>query len=97
MSFDKSPMVLRLYCQGEAISLDSPAGKELKEKMGGKVSPYIRQLILLRIERVKTSCGYGVPYYQYIGERETLIEWCKKATITGRIKEYMGFLWKGDE
>ncbi|HLA51214.1 MAG TPA: pyridoxamine 5'-phosphate oxidase family protein [Thermodesulfobacteriota bacterium] len=94
-SFDKTPMILRLYGRGEAIALDSPVGKELKEKLGGKVSQYVRQLILLHIEKIKTSCGYGVPYYQYIGERETMIEWCKKASITGKIKQYMGFLWKG--
>lgn len=94
-SFDKTPMILRLYGRGEAVALDSPLGKELKEKMGGKVSQYVRQFILLRIESVKTSCGYGVPLYQYIGERGNLIEWCKKASITGKIKQYMGFLWKG--
>jgi hypothetical protein len=94
-SFDKTPMILRLYGRGEAIALDSPVGKELKEKLVGKVSQYVRQLILLHIEKVKTSCGYGVPYYQYMGERKTMFEWCKKAGITGKIKEYMGFLWKG--
>lgn len=95
VSFDKTPMILRLYGRGKAVALDSPMGKELKEKLGGKVSPYIRQLIILRIEKVKTSCGYGVPLYQYLGERDTLIEWCKKASITGKIKQFMGFLWKG--
>jgi hypothetical protein len=94
-SFDKAPMVLRLYGRGEAVALDSPMGKELKEKLGGKVSPYVRQLIILRIEKVKTSCGYGVPCYQYIGDRANLIEWCKRAAITGKIKQYRGFLWRG--
>ncbi|MBI3756207.1 MAG: pyridoxamine 5'-phosphate oxidase family protein [Deltaproteobacteria bacterium] len=92
-SFDKTPMILRLYGRGEAVALDSPLGEELKEKMRDKISQYVRQLIILRIEKVKTSCGYGVPYYQYLGERENLIEWCKKASITGKIKQYMGFLW----
>src|SRR3972149_687651 len=91
MSFDKSPMVLRLYGNGEAISLDSQTGKELKRKMGVKVSQYLRQYILLRIEKVRTSCGFGVPYYQYIGDRESLIEWCKKMTLSEKIKEFMGF------
>ncbi|MBI3600489.1 MAG: pyridoxamine 5'-phosphate oxidase family protein [Nitrospinae bacterium] len=91
VSFDKDPMILRLYGNGEVVSLDSPAGKELKGKMEEKVSPHTRQLILLHIEKVKTSCGFGVPYYQYVGDRENLIEWCKKATLTGKIKEYMGF------
>lgn len=95
MSFDKTPMILRLYGNGEAISLDSQTGKELKGKMGVKVSRYLRQFILLRIEKVRTSCGFGVPYYQYIGDRESLIEWCKKMTLSEKIKKFMGFLWKG--
>jgi len=95
ISFDKDPLILRLYGNGEAISLDSQTGKELREKMGEIVSKYHRQLILLHIEKVKTSCGYGVPYYQYLGDRKTLIEWCEKATLSGKIKEYMGFLWRG--
>lgn len=93
-SFDKSPMILRLYGCGEAVALNSPLGRELKEKMNEKVSQYTRHLIILRIDKVKTSCGYGVPCYQYLGERENLIEWCKSASITGKIKKYMGFLWK---
>ena len=93
-SFDKNPMILRLYGRGEAVALDSPLGRELKEKMGGKVSQYVRHLILLRIEKVKTSCGYGVPCYQYLGDRKDLIEWSNRASITGKIKKYMGFLWK---
>ncbi len=95
VSFDKDPMILRLYGNGEAISLDSPAGKDLEEKMEGKVSRYHRHLILLNIKKIKTSCGFGVPYYQYIGDRENLIEWCKEAVLNGKIKKYMGFLWKG--
>jgi hypothetical protein len=94
ISFDKNPLILRLYGNGEAISLDSQTGKELREKMDEKVSQYVRHLILLRIEKVKTSCGFGVPYYQYLGDRENLIKWCKEATHSGKIKKYMGFLWK---
>lgn len=93
-SFDKTPMILRLYGSGEAVALDSQLGRELKEKMNGKVPQYVRHLIILRIEKVKTSCGYGVPCYQYLDNRENLIEWCKSASISGKIKKYMGFLWK---
>ncbi len=95
VSFDKSPLILRLYGNGEAVALDTEKGKELAQKMGEKITPYVRHLILIRIDKVKTSCGYGVPLYQYIGERETMIEWCKKSTLSGKIKNYMGFLWKG--
>jgi len=73
-SFDKNPMILRLYGKGEVISFDSPTGKELAERVQEKVSPNIRQLISLHIQLVKTSCGYGVPFYQYEADRNTLLE-----------------------
>ena len=77
-SFDKTPMILRLYGRGEAIQLDTDKGAELADKLGAKVTPYIRQIILLKIDSVKTSCGYGVPYYKYKGERSSLLDWCKR-------------------
>lgn len=90
MSFGKTPMILRLYGNGEAVPLDSAYGEELKEKMGDKISPYLRQLIILHIEKVMTSCGFAVPHYRYEGDREKLIGWCKRATISGKIKKYLG-------
>lgn len=72
-SFDKDPMILRLYGKGEVLSPDSPAGKELAERVKNNVSPNIRQLICLHIEMVKTSCGYGVPFYRYETDRNTLV------------------------
>lgn len=92
MSFDKSPLILRLYGAGEAIPPDSPEGRELALKMEDRVSPYIRQLILLRIKKVLASCGYAVPLYQYAGDRKSLLRWCQKAAISGKIRKYMGLL-----
>ncbi len=44
--------------------------------------PGERQLIVLDIESVQTSCGYAVPLYTYRGERDTLARWAeKKGTI----------------
>tara|TARA_Y100000294_G_scaffold139588_1_gene133151 strand:- start:789 stop:1274 length:486 start_codon:yes stop_codon:yes gene_type:complete len=78
VSFDQDPMILRLYGKGEVLHSDSPTGKELAERVKEKVSPNIRQLICLHIELVKTSCGYGVPFYQYEADRNTLLECYKK-------------------
>lgn len=78
VSFGKDPMVLRLYGKGEVLSPDNPAGEELVGRVREKVSPNIRQLICLHIELVKTSCGYGVPFYQYEADRNTLLECYEK-------------------
>lgn len=34
-----------------------------------------RQIFLLDIERVQTSCGMSVPLYEYQGDREDLANW----------------------
>lgn len=93
-SFGKDPLILRLYGRGRAVALNSAEGKKLKEKMRARLNPFIRQFIVLDIEKVRTSCGYGVPHYEYRGERETMGKWVGAAALSGKIKKYMGFLWK---
>ena len=34
--------------------------------------PGARQVIVLKVESVQTSCGFAVPFYDYQGEREAL-------------------------
>lgn len=75
-SFDKKPMILRLYCRGEVLPLDK--GRDVLPTSMLEAHPYARQIILLHILEVMTSCGYGVPYFKYLGEREALREWSKK-------------------
>ena len=40
--------------------------------------PGTRQIIKLNIDTIQTSCGYSVPFYQYTGERDTLVRWAEK-------------------
>jgi hypothetical protein len=37
-----------------------------------------RQLIIVEIESIQTSCGFGVPFFTYTGERETLLDYAVK-------------------
>ena len=46
-----------------------------------------RQVFVLSIELVQTSCGYAVPHYQFKGERETLTKWADNKGADG-IAEY---------
>lgn len=34
-----------------------------------------RQIFVLDLQMVYTSCGYAVPYYEFQGERPTLLNW----------------------
>ena len=84
-SFDENPLILRLYGQGEVINRESVRFSNLHSLF--PQTPGVRQIILLNIESVQTSCGFGVPIYELKQERETLIDWATKKGRSG-IEEY---------
>ena len=84
-SFDENPLILRLYGRGEVINKNSDRFNELHDLFPD--TPGERQIILLNIESVQTSCGFGVPLYEFKEERQTLINWAAKKGKSG-IKQY---------
>ena len=75
-SFDKAPMILKLY--GKATVIHD--ADERWEELSSYFVEYIgaRQFFELKVELVLTSCGFGVPQYKYIGERNKLQKWAEK-------------------
>jgi hypothetical protein len=84
-SFDGKPLILRMYGRGEVVRPRDPAWAELIA--GFTQLPGQRQIIVLKIESLQTSCGFGVPRYELIEERQTLIEWSAKKGPDG-IRKY---------
>lgn len=89
-SFDDKPLVLRVYGKGEVVPAASRRGTDLLAAIGLAPDPWIRQVILLRVEKAVTSCGYGVPLFEYRGDRPTLLEWCRRRHADGTLAKYMG-------
>ena len=50
----------------------------------------MRQIFLIKIDSVLTSCGYGVPFFDYEGERDHLKKWALKKSDDGTLTEFMG-------
>jgi len=75
-SFDKNPMILKLY--GKATVIHD--ADERWDEMRSHFVEYIgaRQFFELKVELVLSSCGFGVPQYKYIGERNKLQKWAEK-------------------
>ena len=70
------PLILRLYGRGTAIRRGSGEYAGLLAQEFGNSEPLgARQMIRLDFDLVKTSCGYGVPFHDYKGERETMDKW----------------------
>lgn len=75
-AFDGPPLILRLYGRGRVLQR---GGREyarlLASEFAGEEPVGARQMVMLDIELVQTSCGYGVPHYEYVGERPSLTNW----------------------
>jgi hypothetical protein len=52
------------------------------------IYPSTRQIIVADIDLVQTSCGFGVPLFNYAGERNIHFEWAEKQGAEGLI-QYM--------
>lgn len=68
-SFTNRPLILRVHGKGEVLECDHA---EFDRMM--TLFPEIRgarAVILLHAERVADSCGWGVPEYEFVKERDT--------------------------
>lgn len=84
-SFTEKPLILRLYGHGEVITPNNSKWQNHIEVFD--LLPGMRQIIVLKISSVQTSCGYAVPLYSYEGERGTLERWVEKKGEQG-IRQY---------
>lgn len=69
-AYDGAPNILRLYGTGQAVTFEEPGFAE-KAALFPQISK-ARAVITARIHRVQDSCGWGVPFYDFKGERDQL-------------------------
>jgi hypothetical protein len=75
-AFEGRPNILRLYGTGRVIEATEPSFAALAGHFAPQAPP--RAIILLDVERITDSCGFGVPLYDYRGERDQLVSWAQK-------------------
>jgi hypothetical protein len=84
-SFDKQPLIMRLYGQATTVHARDDSWPELAALFPDFSGA--RQIFVLDLEMVQTSCGYAVPYYELKGDRETLVKWADNHGEAG-IRDY---------
>jgi Pyridoxamine 5'-phosphate oxidase len=84
-SFAEKPLIMRLYGTGKVIRPRDPQWNELSRLF--PTVPGTRQIIQVLVQSAQTSCGMGVPIYDYVGERNSLIDWATKKGDDG-LREY---------
>lgn len=77
-AFDGPPKIFRFYGQGASVESHEAGFEKLKAMFPD--APAIRNFIVIDIECIRDSCGYGVPLYEFKCERESLKNWCDSKT-----------------
>jgi hypothetical protein len=94
-NFDRPALILRIYGKGRAVLPQDLGWEALAAHF--TLLPGTRQIFVIEVESVQTSCGWGVPFMTLERERDTLqkahaqIEpdaWIKRAK--GRTKSIDG-------
>ncbi|KAF9903022.1 hypothetical protein EC991_004273 [Linnemannia zychae] len=86
MAFEGAPAILRLFGIGHVHRVGSPEYESLYTAHYGDAAPDFqtiegkRSIIVISVDKVGISCGFGVPYYEYKGNRPTLLNYWGKKT-----------------
>ncbi len=85
-SFEGAPNILRLYGKGFTVLPGTEQWDQYAPYF--RIYPSTRQIIVADIDLVQTSCGFGVPLYNYAGERDIHFDWAEKKGADG-LQEYI--------
>lgn len=80
-AFEGNPNILRLYGQGYTVLPNQSEWESLASRFNIYLNT--RQLIVADITKVQTSCGFGVPIYEYVTAREHHAKSAEKMGQTG--------------
>ena len=84
-AFDGKPLILRVYGTATFHHENDSTYHEYIDLF--KPTHGARQIVIVNIEMVQTSCGYAVPLMEYQSDRSILDDWAKKQG-RDKIKSY---------
>jgi hypothetical protein len=84
-SFGRQPLIMRLYGLARMVHPRDQQWQDLFSLF--PAMPGARQIFVLDVALVQTSCGYAVPHYEFKSDRNTLLNWAEKQNPQG-IEDY---------
>ena len=85
-AFEGPPRILRLHGRGEVVMPGDPRFADLLERClfdEPDVEEARRAIVVVHVDRIADSCGYGVPLMSYEGERPHYDAWARKKVRAG--------------
>lgn len=71
-AFERRPVILRLYGRGRAVLVDDPEFPELRALFPKERTVAQRAVIVVDLDRIADSCGKGVPFLDFVADRDVL-------------------------
>lgn len=72
-NFDRPALILRIYGKGKAVLPQDDGWNDLAAHF--TLLPGTRQIFVIDVDSVQTSCGWGVPFMAMERERQTLTKY----------------------
>jgi hypothetical protein len=74
-AFEGPPKIVRLHGTSEVLTPGSQEYDALRGLFPAHAGS--RSIVRAHLTRISDSCGFGVPQYQYSGDRDTLARWAR--------------------
>lgn len=84
-AFNGDPNILRLYGRGEVVTPQHADWQRLRVLFPTDL-PGVRQIMRIHVTRVQTSCGFGVPVFEPLGQRTALPDWADRKGEAGLVE-----------
>lgn len=79
--FEKQTMILRAFGRAETLHVGHPDFDAFNESFAP--DPGARQIYDVEVDMVQSSCGYAVPFFDYVSDRDVLQNWAAKKGVEG--------------
>jgi hypothetical protein len=86
-AFSGPPRIVRLHGRGRVVGVDSTEFVELAGHFAQPDGVGVHSIIVLDVTRLSDSCGYGVPFMDFVSHRPTMDQWSRRKGPEG-IREY---------
>ncbi len=83
-AFDGPPKIYRLYGKGEVVLPGDEKFHLIHEHFPARQG--IRSYISVDLTRIADSCGYGVPHYDFVSDRDQMIKWAEHKGEAGVVE-----------
>jgi hypothetical protein len=77
-AFEGPPRIVRLHGAGSFVEVDGDLSPDLTAHFPAAATVGVRAAVVVDVERIADSCGYGVPLMTFAGHRPTMEEWTER-------------------